>query len=106
MSLNGKSMYQIGQGQLDICLRTRFRSIQWLAMVSNVLGGKEDTKGQTVQKIAARQQTGHGAHLKIGSFLQKLADILLLRNIVSAVATKLFEQGKRVLSSMKYAWVE
>jgi hypothetical protein len=74
-----------------------FGRIQRLGMMANVLGREKDAKGQAIQKVARTQETSDGPHLKIGALLQKFANVLLLRDIVSAVSTMPLEEIERSL---------
>lgn len=60
----------------------RLRGIEWLGMVTNVLGAKKDAKGKTVEEITRAQETCHRTHTKVGTTLKELADVLLLRDVV------------------------
>jgi hypothetical protein len=81
----------------ELVTNVGFRRIQGLGMMANVLGREKDAKGQAIQKVARTQETSDGPHLKVGALLQEFANVLLLRNIVSAVSTMLLEEIERSL---------
>ena len=95
--MTGKLVHQVWLG-----------CVERAAVVTNVLGTEKDAKGQTVQKVTRRQQTSDGAHAEIGATLEKLADILLLRNLVASVSTMLlheFQGMKELAARILVSWV-
>jgi hypothetical protein len=68
-------------------------------MMTNVLGRKEDSKGESIQKVAAGQQPRDGTHRKVGSLVQKFTNVTLLWDRFPTVPTMLFEQRHGVLHS-------
>ena len=58
-------------------------------MVPNVLGAKEGSMRQPVQKIARRQETRDGTKLEICGRLQEIRNVALLWNVGPIVSTVL-----------------
>lgn len=81
----------------ELVANVRLRSVQWHGMVPNILGAEEDTEGQTIQEVPGRQQPGHGPHSEIALFQQKLANVFLLRNLITAVAAVFLHELHRFL---------
>mmetsp|Transcript_2640 Transcript_2640/g.7245 ORF Transcript_2640/g.7245 Transcript_2640/m.7245 type:complete len:202 (+) Transcript_2640:591-1196(+) len=73
------------------------RSVQRFGMVTDVLGGKEDSECETIQEIPRRKQPGHWSHAESCVLQQKVANILLLRNGIAVVAAVFLHQIKRRL---------
>jgi hypothetical protein len=72
----------------------RFGCVEWSGMVTNVLRAEEDTKGEAIEKVARTEETRNRAHAKVGTALKKLANILLLRNVVTTVIAVLLQELK------------
>ena len=57
--------------------------------MADVLRAKKDAKGETVEKVATRQQPRDRTHAKTCPALQVFGNVLLLRNVVASIATML-----------------
>ena len=60
-------LYDSILGNVDTYLVTNVRlgRVQGPTVVTNVLGRKEDPKGQAVEKVARAQEARHGAQAKL-----------------------------------------
>jgi hypothetical protein len=57
----------------------------------------EDAEGEAGQKVARREQAGDGADAEAGAVVQKVANVLELRNVVGPVPAVLLQQREHVL---------
>ena len=72
--------------------KIRLWRVQRPAVVTNVLGAEKHAKGQAVEKVPRRKQAGHGTHAKVGTTLEELANVLLLRDLIAAVSAVLLHE--------------
>lgn len=71
--------------------------IKRLGVVTNVLSRVEDSEGQTIQKVAAGQETHDRAQSESSAILEEFRDPIELRDVVGTIAAVLDQEREDVL---------